>query len=124
MAQKLPRPGPMDFRESPKGEVRRIRLPRTLVNKGKREARSPQRRKAERVLSWCEAAGGSTMNMLTVGGNSDEDVWQTFGGDPRASCTGRPRPNGLQRPRAGQGAHTRQHRLGRKRGGREPHEDP
>jgi hypothetical protein len=47
--------------------------PRTPVNRGKREARSPQSRKAERVLSWCEAAGGATMNMLTVGGNSDED---------------------------------------------------
>jgi hypothetical protein len=62
-----------NFRESPKGELRRKSIPRTPVNRGKREARSPQRRKAERVLSWCEAAGGATMNMLTVGGNSDED---------------------------------------------------
>ena len=69
------------MRTGPKGkgkmkplrELLRILLPRTPVNKGKREARSPQRRKAERVLSWCEAAGGATMNMLTVGANSDED---------------------------------------------------
>src|SRR5215213_7054805 len=112
-----------DLWRSACAQLPRIPLPRTPVNRGTGEARSPQRRKAERVLSWCEAAGGATMNMLTVGGKSDEDEWQTFGCDPRA-CAGRPRPYGLQRPRAGQGAHTRQHRLGRKRGGLKLDEGP
>src|SRR5215208_2308302 len=69
-----------------------------------REARSPQRRRAQRVQLWRAAAGGSTMNMLTLGDNGDEDEWQTFGGDPRPSCARRLRPNGLRRPRAGQEA--------------------
>ena len=54
--------------------VPRISFPRGWVNEGtKREAWSTQGPRAQRNLWWREAAGGSTMNMLTVGGKSDED---------------------------------------------------
>ena len=57
-----------NFRELRYGEVRRITLLRTRVNKGKREARSPQGPRAQRGLAWREEAGGATMNM--------QDCWK------------------------------------------------
>jgi hypothetical protein len=67
--------------QDPVYELRRIPIPRApRVNKGKREARSSQGPRAQRVLSWRGASGGSTMNMQTAGGNGDEDeqanVWR------------------------------------------------
>jgi hypothetical protein len=50
-----------------RGEVYRIYRPRTPLNKGKSEARSPQELLAQRGLPWREAAGGSKIEPANGG---------------------------------------------------------